>query len=175
MKKILGIIALAVLVSVLVMGFDYGGAPEISDGIKYHSKVCIYKNGKLVECGHNVLTDEGKEFIETELGTTPSTNSIDRMQLGNGSAPTSTSTSLDGLITTCGLSEASITWSSVGTGNISASYEWTSTCDNIVVNTTGLKCSACGASTDFFAGNSFTDVTLQTNDKINVTWYIWVT
>jgi hypothetical protein len=162
------------LVGALVMGLGYGPSGTFQ-GIEYHSSVCVYKNNELIQCSPNTLTDEGTEFIETELGTTPSTNSIDNMQLGNGSASTSSSTALDGLITTCGLGPAAITWSSVGTGNISASYEWTSTCDNIVVNTTGLNCTACSSSIDFFAGNSFTDVTLQTNDKINVTWYIWVT
>lgn len=172
MKKIknLTILTIAIIVVVAGVGFSSPNLPtSITENPKYHSMVSVYKNGELIERSHNVLTDEGKEFIEAELGTSPSTNVVDTMVLGNTTAPVAGDSTHPGEITDCGLSSGSITWSSAGTGNMTASYEWTSTC-SVIVNTTGLECSACGAGTDYFAGNSFTDANMEPDDKLNVTW-----
>jgi hypothetical protein len=128
-------------------------------------------------CKHNTFMDEGKKFLADEIGTTASTNYVNQMLLGNTSS-TADSTLGDhpGIITDCGLAPATITWAdhSVGVGNISATYTWTSTCDGILVNTTGLNCSTCSATTNYFAGNDFTTAaTLNINDQLNVTWYVW--
>ena len=29
--------------------------------IEYHSNVCVYKNGELIDCNHNLLYDSGKD------------------------------------------------------------------------------------------------------------------
>jgi len=142
------------------------------EGIRYHSMVCVYKNGELIQCDHNVLTNNGKDLIQSYLSGGAGA-AVDYIALGNGSAPTSTSTTLDNEITTSGLARAQGSVSSVGTGNWSLNHQWTSTGDNIVVNTTALFNASSGGT--MFAGNEFTDVTLQKDDKINVTWWVWVT
>lgn len=51
--------------------------------------------------------------------------------------------------------------------------QWTSTCDSVIVNATGLY-NYTGANNNLIAEVNFTSVTLQTNDKLNVTWGIQV-
>jgi hypothetical protein len=64
-------------------------------------------------------------------------------------------------------------------GNVSISKTFTCTsCSNTVINATGLYntttlCSANVAGCMMFAEANFTAATLQTNDQINVTWFIW--
>lgn len=48
-------------------------------------------------------------------------------------------------------------------------YQWTSTCGNVVVNATGLYNQTLGTN-GLVAEVNFTTVTLQANDKLNVTW-----
>lgn len=149
----------------------------LSDGPQYHSMVVFRKNDEVIDSHHNLLTDEGKKFLTSQMGGTPSAesaNGVDQILLGNTTAPVAGSTSHPGEITDCGLTVQSITWSETSTGNMTGSYEWTSSCDNEVVNSTGLECSACGATIDYFAGTTFTDTTLQSDDKLNITWYVWV-
>jgi hypothetical protein len=132
-------------------------------------------------CYHNVLANNGKNLTTSQLFSKPSaasaTDVVDTMQLGNTSAPLVTSATHPGLIAECGLDEyASLAWIGVGTatdgnGNVSTNYRWTSTCDGVVVNTTGLLSNT----NKYFAGNTFTSVTLQANDQLNVTWYVWIT
>jgi hypothetical protein len=127
-------------------------------------------------CDHNFYMSEGMGFLRDELFTgTATTNLVNTMFLGNGTSWDADLSAHTNEIFGCGLSAASVTFTdwAVGTGNASASYEWTSTC-SIIVNTTGINCSACSASTEFFAGNNFTQsATLSSGDKLNVTWYVW--
>lgn len=140
-------------------------------------------DGTIVDlgCYHNVLANNGKNLTTSQLFSKPSsasaTDVVNTIQLGNTSAPAAASATHPGVIAECGLVEyASLAWINVGTatdgnGNVSANYKWTSTCNGVVVNTTGLL-----SNTDkYFAGNTFTDVTLQANDQLNVTWYVWIT
>ena len=125
--------------------------------------------------GHNVLTNNGKEFIEQELGDSGSatTEVANVIALGNGSAPTATSTSLDNEITGCGLAKATGTYVDDGTGQWNITKQFTSTCDNEVVNTTALYTSSTST---MFAGDDFSSsVTLQSGDQITVTWNIQIT
>ena len=125
--------------------------------------------------GHNVLTNNGKNFIEQELGDSASatTEVANALALGNGSTPTATSTSLDSEITDCGLAKATGTYADDGTGQWNITKTYTSTCDNEVVNTTALYTSSTST---MFAGDAFSSsVTLQSGDQITVTWNIQIT
>ncbi|MCJ7450276.1 MAG: hypothetical protein MUP58_00890, partial [Candidatus Nanohaloarchaeota archaeon QJJ-9] len=87
------------------------------ESLNYHSQVNIYKNGDLVESTHNLLTDDGKDWLtNTQLdpdgGSDPG---LEFMVLGNGSIPEADDTSHPSKITSCGLSGADITWGSAGT------------------------------------------------------------
>ncbi|MHA1852612.1 MAG: hypothetical protein ACTSUF_03785 [Candidatus Heimdallarchaeaceae archaeon] len=127
-------------------------------------------------CSHNYFMTEGKKFLADEIGTDASTNDVDMMFLGNGTSWDTDLSSHTNEIFGCGLDATSITWTDhdATNGNITASHLWTSTCNNIVVNTTGLNCSTCSSDTEFFAGNDFTQsATLSNGDQLNVTWYVW--
>jgi len=100
------------------------------------------------------------------------------MMLGNGTSPSSdgSDTSLANKITECGLTQVTaLTWRFSGIaqqhGNVTADYEWTSTCNGVKVNTTGLE---TAETLKYFAGSNFTDATLNNGDKLNITWTIWI-
>lgn len=173
----------AVLVVDLMSSLSTLNSNTGAQGINYVGTVCpkiIRSSGRVEDlgCGHNLLMNEGKNFIEEEIGNgTASTNIVDVMFLGNGTTwGTSDMTVHTGEIIECGLGAATgLSANDIGNGNWSFTNTWTSSCAGVIVNTTGLNCSACAEGTEFFAGNNFTSVTLQTNDQINVTWYVFVT
>ena len=145
-------------------------------GLQYHSSVCIYKNNDLVDCSSNLLYGDGKDLIKTVLGNTGSGGPVKNITLCNATAGCGTPQD-DHLeayteYASCGLTAGDGTYANISAGNWSISKVFTATCDNLETNVTRLK-NADGAIN--FAGNSFTMVTLQTNDQINVTWTIWVT
>jgi len=174
MRKILYVLPLVVLIGAAGLMLrsntnnDMQGATLI-----YHSNVCVYKNGELISCSPNVLTNAGKELIEAYLSQGGTLGAVKYIAVGNGTAPSASSTSLDNEITDCGLARAAGTYSNVGTGNWSFSYTWTCTCDGVTVNTTGIFNASSGGT--MLAGNSFNPSTLYTNDELTVTWRLWVT
>ncbi len=142
--------------------------------VKYTSKVCVSVNGELKGCTHNVLTDSGRQMIKNFLrGLTPQTANISVIALGNGSAPTASSTVLDSEITGCGLDNVTAINNNINNTAWDLSYQWTSTCDNIVVNTTAIfNATADGIGSTMFAGATITSSTLQNTDKIQVNYTI---
>ena len=179
MEKIyvLGLVLLVVafLAGTVVPGVQMAGQAQ---GILYHSEVCVYKNNELVDCGSNVLYNTGKNLTRMYLGDSGGTgDEIDRIALCNATTsacgtPVAAKSEAYTAIAACGLSEQSGAFANKTTdGNWTISYVFTSTCDNVLTNSTRLRNTAG----EDFAGNSFSLVTLQTNDQINVTWTIWVT
>ena len=148
-----------------------------SEGINYHSEVCVYKNGQEVGCSHNVLYNTGKDLIKSYLGDTGgSGDEVDQIELCNATAgcgvPAADASESYTAMSGCGVDQATGVYSSNGgNGNWSLSAVFTASCSNVMTNVTRLKNTA-GTN---FAGNNFSVVTLQPNDQINVTWTIWVT
>ena len=154
-----------------------------TEGVLYNGMVCHKVNradgtSEDYGCNKNVLTNVGKNHTTSQLFSEPTaasaTDIVDSMVLGNTSAPQASDTSHPGKIGVCGLAEySSLSWSSTGTsdGNVTANHQWTSACNDVIVNTTGLETNG----NTYFAGNSFTNVTLQANDQLTVTWYVWIT
>ena len=138
----------------------------------YHSRVCVSVNGNLIGCNHNTVVNTGLNMIKTSLkdGTT---NQLNKLALGNGTAPTTSDTALPTLITTNGLAMATIDGSEDnGVGNWSVWKTWTAT-GTQEVKTAGLYKSD---GSTFFGGSAFTTATtLQANDQITVNYTIWVT
>lgn len=176
MKKIwLVPIALVLIVIALVqiVAVVFSSRPtSLAEGIKYGGAFCVYKNNKLIECKENMITNRGKDLIKMDMmGTAVVT--LDKLAIANNTvAQSPADTNLQGEWTTCGLARATGTLTSVGVGNWSISYQWTSTCNNAIVNATGIYNTT--APGNLFAQTTFATATLQTNDKINVTYYIWV-
>lgn len=114
-------------------------------------------------CVHNVFTNAGRNHVKGVLGGEITTGiPIKYLALGNGSAPTATSTSLDGEITTCGLARTLGDYYSLGVGWWEINTTFTYTCSTpLTVNTTGAFNQPTGGT--FFAGGTITPVTFTTN------------
>lgn len=145
------------------------------------------------DCNPNIFNSEGKNFTMRQIsgpidgnGTT-STGLVRVIAVanvsggGNCGAQTPADVFLCGEYNTCGLSRASAnnvgtntsTAPTAGNWTISREFTATGTCE---VNGTGLfnTTTANDTAEIFFAQNTFTTATLNNNDKINVTWFIWV-
>jgi len=122
---------------------------------------------------HNTFVDAGKNWTRDCIGQgICGATAFKYIAVGNTTAPTSSSTSLAGEIADCGLARASGTYATIGTGNWSITYLWTSSCNNEAVNTTALfNASSTGT---MFMGDSFTTVTLQNTHQLNITITQWV-
>lgn len=144
-------------------------AESADEVVKYNSNVCISKNGALIECKHNVITNSGKDMIKNAIALGGS-DKASNLSLGQGTAPVAASTTLNLELTASGLQQKAATYgSNGGNGNWSYWTTWTSTADAQVVNSTGLY----NATTPIlFAGTTFTSTTLQTNDQITVNYTI---
>ena len=124
-----------------------------------------------IGCDSNVITNDGLNHIKYLIGSGVSSGAVDYIALGNGTAPTQSSTNLSGEITNCGLSRSQGTYLSNGVGNWSIYKTFTSTCNNVVVNTTALFNATSGGI--IFAGDNFTDVNMQNGYQIQIYWTIW--
>jgi len=196
-KSLLGIFGLIFCIG--IVGLVYSAFPTTSNlslnligpsegGPRYHSNVCIQKNSEPAQCSHNVLTNAGKSLINDVLTGTKQTEVkyIALCNLTNVSAdtggnacvqPAAANTLMLGEYKLCGLARAAgtLTVPTTSDGNFSYSKTFIATCDNLQTNVTAIFNSTQGSGDAYFAGNNFTAVTLQTNDQLTVTWYIWVT
>jgi len=174
-----------VVLGVLLLMFSIGAFAYVinipvsgdanSQPINYHANVCVYKNGELLECNHNLLYNTGKESIEQVLGNAGNPGPFQNITLCNATAGCGTPVAAGNedftAYTNCGLAAGTGgTYASLGTGNWSIYKTFTSTCDNIITNSTRLTNSS-GSS---FAGNTFTLVTLQSSDSLTINWTIYV-
>jgi len=173
-KKIIAVLGIIVIAGML---FGLGMQPVVfQQGLEEHGYIdgfiSVYHNGVLVDRHHNVLTDLGANGIRDYLSGGAG-SAINYIAVGNGSDITTSSTSIPGGdITDCGFSRATGTLGIQGTGNWSFEKIYTSTCDGIVVNTSGMYNASSG---DYmFWGDDFTDCTLQSSDTLKITWNISV-
>ncbi len=156
--------------------------------IGYNSMVCkevIRADGTRegLGCKQNLFTNYGKN-ITRELLAHPGTagGNVTYIAVGNATAAdqAATNTSLGQEYganppAACGLGRAGGTYAKVDTshGNWSISKVFTASCDSLNVSATGIYNASTGST--LFAETTFTPVTLQNNDQINITWYMWVT
>jgi len=152
-----------------------------SGGVLYEASVCptvLRANGdvEVLECNHNVVYNTGLELIEGVIGGAVAKDASDVIALCNATlgcgTPVIAASETFSEITTCGLAKATGTYGSLGTGNWSIYNTFTSTCDNVVINTSRLM----NDIPTNFAGNVFSSsVTLQNADQLTVNWTIYVT
>ena len=169
----------AILVSIIfaIAFFSFantGVQTTNSDGsLNYKGYVCVYKNGELIECNHNLLYDRGKNITRDLLGIGGGGPAL-TIALCNASAPCATpvaaGTEAFTSYYTCGLTNATGTYATLqgNPGNWTITKTFTSTCDSLTTNVTRLM----NASSDLFASNTFSLVTLQTNDQLTINWTI---
>lgn len=150
-----------------------------SDSLNYHADVCVYKNGILHECNHNVLYNNGKNMTRDMLGyggtLAGNVSTISLCNASTGSAcgtPVAAGSEAYTAYDSCGLNAATGSYAVLTAydGNWTITKTFTSTCDNRLVNVTRLT----NASGSIFAGNTFSLVTLQTNDQLTVNWTIMI-
>lgn len=185
MKKSLLIVPSLIVLSIFVIAMISMTSPNSlnspQEGVQYHSSVCILvKNpdGSIKQdngCSPNLVTNAGLNLIKDKL-MGMSSAAVNYIALCNASAgcaaPAAGDTALTNEYAAGGLSRSQGTNTSIGTGNFSISYEFTATADNLLTNKSGLfNASSSGT---LFASNTFTLATLQTNDRLNITWYVWV-
>ncbi len=176
---IFGGIALVFLL-VMVIGAIQYSQPNIEPEatIAYGSNVCVtHSRGDKIlmnECDSNLLYNNGKDIIKAILGTGANMGAIANISLCNASASCGTPVAAGSegftAYTNCGLPSKIGTYGSLNTGNWSMYNTFTSTCDNVNSTSTRLTNVTGG----IFAGNTFTLVTLQTNDQLTINWTIWV-
>lgn len=154
---------------------------DTSTNVKYDAWVHVSvkrANGTIEYVGtsHNLLTTAGKNLIKNYLGNGGTVSAVNYTGLCNAtagcSAPAVGDTTLENEYTNSGLARTSGTYSSIGNGNWSIYTEFTATADNLIVNKTGLFNQSSGGT--LFAENTFTLVTMQTNDKLMNNWTIQV-
>jgi len=189
MKIIIGLLAV-IVIGVMIASFgNFVGNVALTSlvlnsfsgqEVEYDSAVCIYKNGELLQCKHNLLTTVGKNLTVSRMigGAGAAVNHI---AVSNGTDPNVSSTVLEheiGSANGCpGLNRTQdTTVVNIGDGNWSYSVKFTSDCA-AKVNTTGLFNNTATGGQALFAAASFesTAVTLQSSDELNITWYIFVT
>ena len=180
------IIASALLIIAVLAASALQSSPSsISDAdLSYHSRVCVMKtfaadgHSEIIQCDHNVLTNAGKNLTRDCLGIGGAAGcgtSAQYIAIENGTAPGATDTTLNLELSICGFTRAAGTYAlyPATAGNWSQAKTFTSTCDAVTVNTTGLfNASSSGVE---FAGNTFTSTTLQTNDQLTVNWTVFIT
>ncbi|MFH0890311.1 MAG: hypothetical protein V1836_04215 [Candidatus Aenigmatarchaeota archaeon] len=145
--------------------------------ISYTGVVCVYVNGKELQCHHNLFTNMGKNIVKDLLISADGLANVTYLGISNTTvtqAASGTDVVLQGEYASCGFARTSALYNTntISVGNWTVMKEFTSTCDNMPINGTGLYNSSAGSF--LFAENTFTTATLQTNDKINITWFIWV-
>lgn len=173
-KKLLGISLSIFLVLSGVIAYSIVQASTVqtalTPNIKTGYNVCVYKNGELIECKHNLVYNTGLDVIKSAL--TGGTASVFlNISLGNGSAPVAAATEAFANYTSCGLQSQQGTLGNLNTGNWSVYKTFTSTCDNVYVNVTRIT-NITGAP---FAGLQFTGTTLQSSDTLTINVTEWAT
>lgn len=156
---------------------------QSGDSLHYAANVCkqvVRADGtrEEAECSHNILYNTGRNITRDKLIGTAGV-AITNITLCNASTagtgcatPVAAGNEAYTEFIECGLKSNSAGTASVledQPGNWTVWKTFTSTCNNMLVNVTRL-----GNNSVYFAGNSFTLVTLQTSDSLTVNWTIYL-
>ena len=126
---------------------------------------------------HNLLLNEGKEFIEDQVLATSGigSNGANYIALSNGgTAPAAGDTSCETEITANGLQRAQGTVTDTGTGTNTVSKTFTATGAQSAQKSCLFTDGTSGEPDTMLAENTFTQVTLATNDQLSITWTITI-
>ena len=176
---VLGVYALAFL-----HGYYYRGATlhlHVGTGYCAHIEVVLkradgteilIKNGTATG-NAGVLTNIGKDWIENQLGNSPSTTAAQFIALSTDtSTPSASWTAIPNEITTGGLARAQGTYSDNGVGSWKITKTFTATSSFTGVQLTGLYYASTGST--LLAADTFTSVNLNPGDQLTVTWTVTV-
>lgn len=181
LKWVLPLFCIVLAIPFVYQNLNIQNSQEINKGvsINYKGYVCAYVKHKgsdwqLVGCNHNLITNAGKDYIENALAHGGSIANVTVIAVANNTvAQSATDTSLQGEWTTCGLARAQANeFTDNGYGNWSIAYTWTVTCDDVIVNATGLYTNE--ATPTLFAETTLPKSILYNTDNYKVTWTISV-
>jgi hypothetical protein len=182
MKKIYLLASLLVALTIgtgLILGGMLGtnntktNTVSVYDGTKYKATVCVYKNGKLIDCTHNLLTDIGKNFTQQQLINPQSVNKTAWITLSTATGDCSASaTKLANELATANLGKASCTLTSINTSSWNCTKTFTATGSVSSVQVAGYNWNATAGANDLFACATFTSVNLENNDQLTISWQV---
>lgn len=157
-----------------VLTFHYRNA-ELNIDVGTHSfhmhAYVDFANGTHLDLGTHagVLTTIGKNWIEDQLGDSPSTDPAKWISLStNTSTPLASWTQIPTEIATGGLERASSTYTSTGDGVWTISHQFTASATHTAVQLCGFQYAVSGDGNLMWA-DTFTPVTLNSGDKLTVT------
>jgi len=180
MIAVLSIFALAVI-NVPIYTQEETDNDGMKTGISFDNYVDVaYKPANsdtwtyLVKGKHNLLVDNGKTYIETQIGngSAIASNSTIYLSLSDaGTAPAASWVQLPNEISTNGLARTSGTYQHIAVGQWNFTNTWTATGAQ-TVQLAGLNYAAGNSSGNLFAALQFTQASLAANDQIRVNWSI---
>ncbi len=137
-----------------------------------HVSIKAYRDGALFYEyeDHNLITTNGSRRIRNFLGWDNETGATEYLSLSNDAAPLKGWTELPGEISGNGLARALGTVAVFNSTAFTVNYEWTASGAQDV-QCTGLQWAASG-DYNLFAAASISSVSLQANDKLDVTWTV---
>lgn len=120
------------------------------------------------------LTVIGKNWIEDQLGDSPSTDPAKWISLSSSTAsPLDSWTQIPSEITTGGLERAVGTYASTGDGVWTLTYQWTASATHNDVQLTGLQYGDTGDG-NLLGADTFSPLTLSSGEKLTVVYTITV-
>ena len=169
---ILRILALALVGLFLIPmeGLNFTG----DVGLEIHVEMWHYRDGELISYSHHpgVLTTLGQNFIEDQLGDTPSTDPAKWIAVSNNAtAPSAAWIVIPAEITTGGMGRAAGTYVDNGDGawNITKAFSPTGSGS---CRLTGLYWAVAG---DFLlCADTFTQVNAESGDTLEIEWSLTV-
>lgn len=170
--------ALALGVSVSAPAAQVG--QDEADVLTWENHITVKHNGEVVAEFHNLLTDQGEDFIRDKISALNTTGDFvasdpaknaSFIAVGNGTTPlTKTDTILPGEVTdsNSGLQRAQGSTTAYQAGNFSVSVTFTANEDIGVVNRTSLNWNSSGPS--IVSGGAFgTEANILNGDQLTVT------
>ena len=153
----------------------------MEDNMNIHGYVTVIKNvgtdSEEVICKdkHNLLTNSGRDWMHAQVYTNTSAGTRGAGYIGlssNTGTPAATDTTLAGEITANGLQriDAGTKTHTAGTNSTTIQHTFTAS----AVHTAVVKASLFNAASNGFMAhiNTFTAVTLQASDTLQVTWTV---
>jgi len=159
----------------------YTGLAQVKPELEIHVNVLVeHADGTVEGPFHHAgtLTNTGKEYIEGKLGNNAFANNTafaEYITLSTDtSSPSATWINIPSEITTGGLARAQGTYTSTGTGQWKIEKQFTASATHTNVQLTGLNWASGASSGSLMCADTFTAVTLNSGDKITVTWMVSV-
>lgn len=151
-------------------------------GVDWHNEITIKHNGEEVARFHNTLTDQGKNWIRSQIANVGAGDQIGAdsdnatyISLGNGSDVVAGDVVLDSEIQAGGLSRSAGSVTTFGPGEFQVQNTFTASSDVGVVNTTGLNYGSSPGSNTLISGGAFAaEANILNGDSLTVTHNITI-